>query len=315
MEIKGLYEGIRRELEKVIVGQKEAITSMIIGLLCDGHILFEGVPGTAKTLLVRGLGHTLDLSFKRVQFTPDLMPSDIIGTNVFDIKSSTFSLKRGPIFTNLLLADEVNRTPAKTQSALLEAMQERIVTIDGVDYPVPRPFIVFATQNPIEHEGTYPLPEAQLDRFLLKVVIDYPNDDEEKIILLRHHEGFDPFHLDLAGIERVGDSSSLQEAKGQIKGIVVDEAILEYIQAIIKATRSSTDILLGASPRAGVHLLLTSKARAAISGRDFVTPDDVKRMSYPVLRHRLILQPEVEIEGVGADDLIQRILNQVKVPR
>lgn len=315
MGVKELYERIRREIEKVIVGQQEAITAMIIGVLCDGHVLFEGVPGTAKTLMVRALARTLNLSFKRIQFTPDLMPSDVIGTNVFDIRSSTFSLRKGPIFTNILLADEVNRTPAKTQSALLEVMQERMITIDGVDYPAPKPFIVFATQNPIEHEGTYPLPEAQLDRFLLKILIPYPDEAEEKDILIRHHKGFDPFDLNLSGIEKVGSPEDLDGAKQMVKEIIVDEDILDYIQSIIRATRSCPEILLGGSPRAGTHLLITSKARAGISGRDFVTPDDVKRISYPVLRHRIILQPEVEIEGVTPDDVIKRVLSQVKVPR
>lgn len=306
---------IRREMAKVVVGQEEAIDCLLIGILAQGHVLLEGVPGLAKTLMVKALAHTLRAGFKRIQFTPDLMPSDVIGTNTFDLRQSEFRLRKGPIFTDLLLADEVNRTPPKTQAALLEAMEERQVTIDGELYPLGPLFTVIATQNPVEYEGTYPLPEAQLDRFLLKVLIGYPPPTEEEALLRRHHAGFDPHDLGAAGIVALAEPETIMRCRAEVRQVVVEEGIISYLDQIIRSTRESSHILLGASPRAAVGLLMAAKAAAAVSGRQFVVPDDVQRLAYPVLRHRIILRPEAEIEGIDADEVIRGLIAGIRVPR
>lgn len=308
-------ESIGDEMAKAIVGQHAAIEQTLVALLADGHILYEGVPGVAKTLLVRALAHTLSLPFARIQFTPDLMPSDIVGTNVFDPDTAKFHLRHGPVFTSVLLADEINRTPPKTQSALLEAMEERKVTIDGEPYPLPIPFVVCATQNPIEFEGTYPLPEAQLDRFLLKIVVDYPTEDEESQVLNRYHSGFRSMRLEEAGLNRVADAATLADLRAFVARVAVESDIISYITQIVRTTRDSDYLTFGASPRAGIALLLCAKALAALRGRDFVTPDDVKELAYPVLRHRVTMRAEAEIEGLTADRVLAGVVEAVKVPR
>lgn len=308
-------ERIRREIGKVVVGQEKVIEQLLVAALARGHVLLEGVPGTAKTLITKALAICLRGEFKRVQFTPDLMPSDVIGTNVFDLRAGTFHLRKGPIFTNFLLADEVNRTPPKTQAALLEAMEERQVTIDGLTYPLEEPFAVFATQNPIEYEGTYPLPEAQLDRFIFKVLIEYPSEGEEVQLLGNYHRGFDPHRLDLAGVQSVAAPGQIGEWRGEIQRVTVSEDILSYIARIVRQTRQLSGALLGGSPRASIALLLGAKALAALRGRAYVIPDDVKELAYPALRHRIILRAEAEIEGLTTDAVIGNLLSQVPVPR
>jgi MoxR-like ATPase len=302
-------------MAKAIVGQAEVINLILVALIARGHVLMEGVPGTAKTLMVKALARTLDCNFRRIQFTPDLMPSDIIGTNVFNLRDSSFELRRGPIFTDLLLADEVNRTPPKTQAALLEAMEERQATIDDQTHDLPPMFMVFATQNPVEYEGTYPLPEAQLDRFMLKIAIDYPSKQEENEILARYHHGFDAHALEDAGIDKAADYDVIRQCREAARDIVVDESIINYISEITRQTRRVPHLLLGGSPRASIALLLCSKALAAIRGREYVTPDDVKSLTLPVLRHRVILKAESEIEGITTDNVLRNILDSVEVPR
>ncbi len=313
--VQNISEAIQNEMAKAVVGQTEVINMVIVALIARGHVLMEGVPGIAKTLMVKALARTLDCDFKRIQFTPDLMPSDITGTNVFNMKDSSFELRRGPIFTDLLLADEVNRTPPKTQAALLEAMEERQATIDDQTYELPPMFMVFATQNPIEYEGTYPLPEAQLDRFMLKIAIDYPSQSEENEILARYHHGFDAHALEDADIGKAASYDVIRQCREVTKGVIVDESIISYISEITRQTRSIPHFLLGGSPRASIALLLCSKALAAIRGREYVTPDDIKVMAKPVLRHRVILKAESEIEGITVDDVLQSILDSVEVPR
>lgn len=314
-EVTSLARAIAGEIAKVIVGQHKVMEQVIVTVLADGHAVLEGVPGTAKTLLVKTLAMALECPFRRVQFTPDLMPSDIVGTNVFDTQQATFRLKRGPIFTSFLLADEINRTPPKTQAALLEAMEERQVTIEGDRYLLPEPFTVFATQNPVEYEGTYPLPEAQLDRFLMKIVIDYPEAPEEVDILRRYQAGFDARNLEAAGVQAVGTGERLKAAKAAIRSVRVDESVMRYITEIAITTRRTANTSLGASPRASVVLMLTSKCLAAIRGREFVIPDDVKELARPVLRHRLIVRPEAEIEGITPEAVVEEVLSYVPVPR
>jgi MoxR-like ATPase len=314
-DLENLTSHLRREAGKVIVGLDEQLTLMFVALLTGGHVLLEGVPGTAKTLMAKTLAHLVNTRFTRIQFTPDLMPSDILGTSVFDIASSQFHLKKGPIFTNILLADEINRAPAKTQSALLEAMEERQVNLEGECYPLVSPFMVVATQNPIEYEGTYPLPEAQLDRFLFKVLVPYSAMEDEIEVLRRHHQGFDAHELAATGLRPVLPGESLAQVRRVIQQVVVEEGILLYIAQIAAASRQSPDLLLGASPRASTHTLLAAKTYAALHGREYATPDDVKSVVYPVLRHRLLLKPEAEIEGLDADAVIRRLLAQVEVPR
>ncbi|MFQ3611622.1 MAG: MoxR family ATPase [Fimbriimonadales bacterium] len=308
-------ERLQDQIGRVIIGQREVVQQALCALLADGHLLLEGVPGIAKTLLVRVMAQSLGLQFRRVQFTPDLMPSDLVGTNILDTQTGEFRLRKGPVFANIVLADEINRTPPKTQSALLEAMEERKVTIDGEPYPLPQPFVVFATQNPIEYEGTYPLPEAQLDRFLLKVVIDYPQEEEERAILDLHHEGFRPDRLEAAGIQPVMDAETLEQVRQTVRAVRVEPEVRDYILQIVRRTRQNEFLLVGASPRAGIALMNVSKALAMMRGREFVTPDDVKQMALPVLRHRVILKPESEVEGLSADRIVVSLLEAVPVPR
>ena len=309
------YQKIRQEMAKTIVGQDEVIEQMFIAFFSGGHVLLEGVPGTAKTLLAKTLALIIDADFNRVQFTPDLMPSDVIGTNVFDMNSGRFHLKKGPIFTNILLGDEINRAPAKTQAALLESMEERQVTIDGVRHPLDEPFMVLATQNPVEYEGTYPLPEAQLDRFMFKIVVDYPPRQVEREVLLRYHQGFDARQLAAAGVKPVISPADLPALRQEILAVTVEDGILDYITQIAAASRQSRDLILGGSPRASITLLQTAKTHAALHGRDFVTPDDIKKVALPTYRHRIILRPEAEIEGVTPDEAIKRILAHIEAPR
>jgi len=306
---------ILNELRKTIVGQDEVIEQILVAVLAEGHALLEGVPGTAKTLTVKSLARILGAQFSRIQFTPDLMPSDITGTNVFNMQSSQFSLRQGPIFTDILLADEINRTPPKTQAALLEAMEERQTTIDGERYPLSPIFTVLATENPIEYEGTYPLPEAQLDRFLLKVVIDYPELEDEKEILARWDAGFNSHHLDVMDIHPLPDASAIQRCRLEVRQMRMEPGVQNYIVDIVRKTRNHPTILYGASPRASIALLLCSKALAAIRGRDFPTPDDIRDIALPVLRHRLALRAEAELEGATTDAVISDILKTVEVPR
>jgi len=306
---------VKTEISKAVKGQEAVIEGLLICLLADGHALLEGVPGTAKTLMAKALAHSLQCDFHRVQFTPDLMPSDIIGTTVYDMKAAEFIIKKGPIFTSVLMADEINRTPPKTQAALLQAMEEHRVSIDGVDHVLPPPFMVIATQNPIEYEGTYPLPEAQLDRFLMKLKVDYPAAEEEIAMLHLHQQGFDPHELAQSAVRPVVDVALLTAAKAEVNVITVEEGVLQYLVALVTATRTSHQVVLGASPRATVALLRCSRALAAIEGRSFITPDDVKIIARPVLRHRIILRPEAELEGLTTDQLIDSVLTAVPVPR
>jgi len=313
--VKSAYQAIRAEAAKVLVGQDEVFEQMVIALLARGHVLLEGVPGTAKTLAAKTLAHLIRADFKRVQFTPDLMPSDIVGTQVYDVTTGKFYLKKGPIFTNVLLADEINRAPAKTQSALLEAMEERQVTIDGDRYALPEPFLVLATQNPVEYEGTYPLPEAQLDRFLFKTLVTYPSSESEFEVLRRYHHGFDAHQLAESGLTAVVSPGDLSALRREINTVAVEDGIMRYITAISAATRTAGDLALGGSPRASIALLLAAKAWAAMQGRAYTVPDDVKALGLPIFRHRIILKPEAEIEGLNADSVIKRILGRVEVPR
>lgn len=314
-ELRTTTERMQEAASRVLVGLEEPFEMLVVALFTGGHVLLEGVPGTAKTLMAKTLAHLIQAQFTRVQFTPDLMPSDILGTNVFDLNAGQFYLRQGPIFTQILLADEINRAPAKTQSALLEAMEERQVNLDGKRYPLGRPFLVLATQNPIEYEGTYPLPEAQLDRFLFKVLVSTVPLDAETEVLRRYHQGFDAHDLVAAGLPAVVPAAFVAEARNTINQIIVEDGILTYIAQIAAASRRSPDVILGASTRAATHVLLAAKTFAALRGRTYVTPDDVKTMVHPVFRHRLLLKPEAEIEGLDADDVIRRVLGQVEVPR
>ncbi|HEY6246510.1 MAG TPA: MoxR family ATPase [Pyrinomonadaceae bacterium] len=306
---------IRTELHKVIVGQDDAIEQILIAVLAEGHALIEGVPGTAKTLMVKTLSRLINAQFSRIQFTPDLMPSDITGTNVFNIATSNFNLRRGPIFTDILLADEINRTPPKTQAALLEAMEERQVTIDGDGYQLPAIFTVLATENPIEYEGTYPLPEAQLDRFQLKILIDYPGEAEERLVLGKWDAGFNSKRLDQVDLQPLPDPNAIIHCRQEVSRSHMETGVQHYAVDIVRRTRVHPFVHYGASPRASVALLLCSKAVAAIRGRDFVTPDDVRDVALPVLRHRLTLRAEAELDGVTPDAVISDILKLTEVPR
>ena len=302
-------------LSTVVLGQEQMLRQMMIALLAGGHALLEGVPGTAKTLSIRSLAMALELRFGRVQFTPDLMPTDLIGVNVLDEIKRDFSFHPGPVFTDLLLADEINRAPAKTQAALLEAMQERQVTVDGQTRPLPAGFTVFASQNPVEYEGTYPLPEAQLDRFLLKIVVGYPGAEAERAILDRYVEGFSADRADTYGIRSVLSGGELIQLRQAVGTVHVAPSVRDYVTRIVRATREEPSLALGASPRAGVALFLASRAEAFLSGRDFVTPDDVKSLALPVLRHRVTLTPEAEVEGQTVDERLAGLLNTIPAPR
>jgi MoxR-like ATPase len=306
---------ILNELRKVVVGQDEVIEQILVAILAEGHALLEGVPGTAKTLTVKTLARIIGAGFSRIQFTPDLMPADITGTNVFNMQTSQFTLRKGPIFTDILLADEINRTPPKTQAALLEAMEERQVTIDGERHQLSNLFTVLATENPIEYEGTYPLPEAQLDRFLLKILIDYPTVEAENEIVARWDAGFNSRHLEQVNVLPLSDPRLIPACRQEIKQMKTELGVQKYIVEIVHKTRNHQSILYGASPRASVALLLCSKALAAIRGRDFSTPDDVRDIARPVLRHRLALRAEAELDGATTDAVITDILKTVEVPR
>lgn len=306
---------VRDEVGKAIIGQRRVVDRVLTAILAGGHVLLEGVPGTGKTLLVQSLARALGARFGRISFTPDLMPSDITGTNVFDRESGRFQLVRGPIFCDLLLADEVNRTPPKTQAALLEAMQEGCATLDGETHVLSPVFTVLATQNPIEFEGTYPLPEAQRDRFLLKVRIDYPGEEDEGTILRRAHAGRAASDLDSSGISTVANVDDLVAARRALTGIRVDEALLDYVRDVVRATRRHEAVRLGGGPRASLALLLASKAHALLAGRDYVNPDDVQDLAPDVLDHRLLYEPEAEIEGVTVEDVLRDVFRTVEVPR
>lgn len=306
---------LRTEINKVVKGQDAVVTGLVIALLAEGHVLLEGVPGVAKTLLVRALAKSLDLSHKRVQFTPDLMPGDLTGSLIFNAKESSFTFREGPVFTNLLLADEINRTPPKTQAALLEAMEEHQVTADGVSRPLPKPFTVIATQNPVEYEGTYPLPEAQLDRFLLKLDVPLPTRETELEVLQLHLSGFNTRDLDAAGVNVAANAADIAAARHAVKDVKASSEVLGYIVDLVRATRSLPQVELGVSPRGATALLSTSRAWAWLSERDYVTPDDVKSLVLPTFRHRLRLRPESEMEGVNAKTVLDSVLATTPVPR
>jgi MoxR-like ATPase len=315
IEIQELFNQLKTEAGKVLVGLDEPFELLVCALFSGGHVLLEGVPGTAKTLMAKTLAALIDARFTRIQFTPDLMPSDILGTNVYDLSNNTFNLRKGPIFTQILLADEINRAPAKTQSALLEAMEERQANLDGQRYLLEQPFMVIATQNPIEYEGTYPLPEAQLDRFLFKVLVTYASFDAEIEVLRRYHTGFDPHDLAASGLNAILPAKTIAQIRKAVQAIIVEEGIMTYIAQVSAASRQSLDLVLGASTRATAHVLIAAKTYAALQGREYVMPDDVKYVVPPIFRHRLLLKPEAEIEGLNADSVIQRLLAQVEVPR
>ncbi|WP_018505448.1 AAA family ATPase [Parafrankia discariae] len=306
---------LRDEVAKAVVGQEAAVSGLVVALLCRGHALLEGVPGVAKTLLVRTLAAALSLETKRLQFTPDLMPGDVTGSLVYDSRTSEFTFREGPVFTNLLLADEINRTPPKTQAALLEVMEERQVTVEGVPRPLPVPFAVLATQNPIEHEGTYPLPEAQLDRFLIKVTLPLPPRDDEVRILAHHAGGFDPGDLAAAGVSPVAGPADLAAARAAVSRVQIHPEVLAYIVDLARATRAAPSVQLGVSPRGATALLATTRAWAWLSGRAYATPDDVKALARATLRHRISLRPEAEQDGVTADTVLDQVLAVVPVPR
>ena len=314
--LEQVMEHARRELTKTIVGQADALDLLIVTVICSGHALVEGVPGLAKTLAVRTLARLLRLQFQRVQGTPDLMPADITGSSVFNMGTGTFTLHQGPVFTDLLLVDEINRMPPRTQAALLECMEERQVTIDGTTHRLSSAFAVFATQNPVEFEGTYPLPEAELDRFLLKIKLAYPSAaaHEEEAILERHHGGFDPRHVEQLDVDSL-DPVLLDNARRAAAAVRIEPQLFTYMASIARRTREWPAITLGMSPRATVHLMQVAKALAAADGRDYLLPDDVKRAAVPVLRHRLVLKPEADLEGLTADQVVEDVLGSVDVPR
>ncbi len=316
IDLKNLQEAVEKikaELGKVIVGQHDMLEMLIISILTDGHSLIEGVPGVAKTLTAKLLAKTLAVDFSRIQFTPDLMPSDILGTSIFNVKTSEFEFKQGPVFSNIVLIDEINRAPAKTQAALFEIMEERQVTMDGTEYKMQPPFLVFATQNPVEQEGTYALPEAQLDRFLFKINVPYPTLEEEVHILENEHHRKDAFVLD--SVTQVLNAKQIAEYQHTIKQIIIESNLLKYIAAIVDNTRTNANLFLGASPRASLAIMNASKALAAMNGRDFVTPDDIKKIAPSVLRHRIMLTPEREMEGITADKVVQQIIETIEIPR
>ena len=310
-----LLDNLRHEINKIVVGQSDLVKQLLVALLSGGHVIIEGVPGTGKTLLVKVLSRLIAADFRRVQLTPDILPSDILGTNIFDLNSRDFILKQGPIFTEILLADEINRTPPKTQSALLEAMEEQQVTLDGKTMLLPPLFWTIATQNSLEFEGTYPLPEAQLDRFLFKLLVDYPAKDAEKQILVNAQRGFSARKIDLDKIEAIATVEDILSLRKQAQSVQVADNILDYLLDLIERTRQHPDLVLGASPRSAVAWLNAAKAHACLLGRDYVTPDDVKEVAAPLLRHRLILKPEAQLDNVQIDEAIVSILKQISVPR
>jgi MoxR-like ATPase len=314
-EARAALVALRAEVAKAVVGQDAVVTGLIVALLCRGHVLVEGVPGVAKTLLVRSLSAALDLATARVQFTPDLMPGDVTGSLVYDTHSAEFSFREGPVFTNLLLADEINRTPPKTQSSLLEAMEERQVSVDGRPRALPDPFMVIATQNPVEYEGTYPLPEAQLDRFLLKLTVALPSRDEEVHVLLRHANGFDPRDLAGAGLRAVAGPAHLAAGRAAVRTVTLRPEVIAYVVDVCRATRHSPAVRLGVSPRGATALMSAARTWAWLSGRDYVTPDDVQALARPALRHRLELRPEAELEGATTEGVLDAVLAAVPVPR
>ena len=312
-DLRNNLERVKAEIGKVIIGQENMIEHLLAALLSNGHVLIEGVPGVAKTITAKLLAKTISVDFSRIQFTPDLMPSDILGTSVFNVKEADFKFKKGPIFSNFILIDEINRSPAKTQSALFEVMEEQQITMDGVKYQMEEPFLVVATQNPIEHEGTYRLPEAQLDRFLFKIEVGYPNLEQEIEIIKNQHNNRLEDKTDV--VQTVISGQQLKQYQQLVKEIIVEQNLLEYIAKIIVNTRENQFLYLGASPRASLALLTASKAFSAIRGRDFVTPEDIKEASFAVLRHRIIVSPEREMEGLTADEIIRQILESIEVPR
>ncbi len=306
---------VRTEVGKAVIGQDPTVWGLLAAFLVRGHVILEGVPGVAKTLMVKALARSLDLQFRRIQFTPDLMPSDVTGNVVYEARTGEFHFRPGPVFTNLLLADELNRTPPKTQAALLEAMEERQVSIEGETHPLPDPFLVVATQNPVEYEGTYPLPEAQLDRFLFKLRVGYPGRDAEKAVLRMHHEGKDPHDLESLGVRTVAGAADLGRGAAGVVGVTVAEEITDYVVSLAEETRRSPSLTLGVSPRGAAMLLVGAKAWAWLSGRDFVTPDDVKVLVKPAWRHRIVIRPEVELEGATTDSLLDAVAQRVPVPK
>lgn len=312
---QALFHQLADQLSDVVFGQSTLVNNLLIALLSGGHVILEGVPGTGKTLTVKVLAKLLQAQFRRIQLTPDVLPSDILGTNIFDLNSREFVLKKGPIFTDILLTDEINRAPPKTQSALLEAMEERQVTLDGESLPLSNLFWTIATQNSLEFEGTYPLPEAQLDRFLFKLIVNYPDPAAEKQMLLRSHTAGRSSQNSLAKLEPIATVEQCLQAQREVRAINIHESVIDYLLALVERTRRHPDLSLGASPRAAVAWLLASKAAAWLAEREFVTPDDVKTVATPLLRHRLILRPEAQLDGVSVDPLIQSLLNQVPVPR
>ena len=312
-KVQNMALTLKNEVNKIIVGQEEMLDQMIIAMLSDGHILLEGVPGIAKTLAAKMLSNTIDIDFSRIQFTPDLMPTDVLGTSVFNMKNSEFSFKKGPIFSNIVLIDEINRSPAKTQSALFEVMEEQQVTIDGKTYKMQAPFLVIATQNPVEQEGTYKLPEAQLDRFLFKIRLEYPNTTEEIQILKKFRNDFK--QTQTSRVQAVVSAEDIAACKEIIEQVHIKDELIEYIAKIVNYTRNNGDLFLGASPRASLAIMNTAKTHAAVNGRDFVTPDDIRAMCFPVLNHRIILNPDKEMEGIIEDDVINEIIEKIEVPR
>ncbi|MGN6163127.1 MAG: AAA family ATPase [Flavisolibacter sp.] len=312
-ELSDAVNAVRRQIKKIIVGQDEMVRLIIAALLADGHVLIEGVPGVAKTLTAKLVARSLAVQFSRIQFTPDLMPSDVLGTPVFNPKEATFDFKKGPLFSNIVLIDEINRAPAKTQAALFEVMEEKQITVDGKTYPMQSPFMVLATQNPIEQEGTYRLPEAQLDRFLFKVMVPYPDEAQEFEILNQFHQMGNVNVLSV--IEPVLRAEQIAAIRSQVKNILIDEKLLQFIAKLVHQTRSHKSIYLGASPRASLAIMNAAKAMAAINGRDFVTPEDILEVVPPVLRHRIILSPDKEMEGVTEDDVIKQIIQTMDIPR
>lgn len=316
VDLSGLQQAvsnIKREVNKIIVGQDDMIELLIAAILADGHVLIEGVPGVAKTLSAKLLSRTMTVGFSRIQFTPDLMPSDIIGTSIYNLKTSEFEFKKGPLFSNIILIDEINRAPAKTQSALFEAMEERQITVDGKTYQLAPPFIVLATQNPVEQEGTYRLPEAQLDRFLFKIEVEYPTLEEETRIVAEYHARKNT--LDIDSVDGVMNAAEVKEYREKVSLVHIDSNLISYIAKIVNQTRNNSSLYLGASPRASLAILTSSKAIAAMRGRDFVTPDDIKFVATPVLKHRVILTPEKEMEGITAKEVIKGIIEKIEVPR